>query len=106
MRRLRVEGEGNRRGLRVVVLQWRRWQAQQTGRSCRAAQSMTATRTQGWYWTYFCRKSLATSCKSWYNGGQSSRSMAHLLEVWSPLGVDHERELLAMPHVANTLAKL
>src|SRR5262249_12468191 len=105
-RRLMVEGEGRRRGLSVVVLQWRGWQAQQTGRSCRAAQSKTATRAQDGCWTYFWEKSLAVSLSKWYKGGQSSRSMIHLLEeIVPPLEVNHERELLTSQHLPATFAK-
>jgi hypothetical protein len=31
--------------------------------------------------------------------------MIDLLEVWFPLGVNHERELLTTPHVITTFAK-
>jgi hypothetical protein len=63
----------------LVVDQWRAGQAHDRGRSCKAAQSRRATRTQGWYETYFWWKSLATVRTAWYNGGQSSRTRTFLL---------------------------
>src|SRR5262249_41579543 len=78
-RRPRVVRWGRRGGRSLVVDQFWGRQAQARGRSCRAAQRRTATRTQGWKETYFWWKRLATARRAWYNGGQSSRSMADLL---------------------------
>src|SRR5262249_17942871 len=70
---------GSRAGRSLVVDQWRRWQAQDTGRSCRAAHKKTATRTQGGDETDFWRKALPTSRMGWDNGGQRSRALTRLL---------------------------
>src|SRR5262249_16480144 len=102
-----VASDGIVPGRKVVVLQCGGLQAQRTGRSWIAAQSMVATITQGGSCTYFCRTSRATCCREWYNTGQSSRSMARLLPGDS--GKKHQlkscqkRELLLFQRLPTSL---
>src|SRR5205085_10726643 len=101
--RRRAEADGRLRGRREVFPQWSASQAQRMGRSCRAAQRVTATSTHGWNRTYFWEKSLPTRRTSGYKRDQSSRSTGRLrVGVATPVDV-RERELLYCQHLAPPL---
>src|SRR3954452_8627647 len=78
-RRVIVDDEGSRAGRKEVLVQLPGAQAQEIGRSCKAAHSMVTTNTQPGICTYFWEKSRAVAQTVRYNKRQSSRSMACLL---------------------------
>src|SRR5215468_1792550 len=103
-RRLIVAAEGKHGGRSLVVDQFCCWQAQLTGRSCKAAQSIVATMTQLGICLYFWRTCVPTSATIGYNTVQSSRSMAHLLaHLLTQLDRCQKRELLSFHAITSSL---